>query len=91
MQLDFYNVRMTYRKPSLLPTRRQCAALLTAAPLIAQVTQKVPPQGVPAPAPPTATPEQKLHKAYADVRDISDKLSKIEVPINLEPAFAFRS
>ncbi len=71
-------------------TRRQWVALSGAAPLIAQVTQKVPPQGAPAPASPAATPEQKVQKAYADVHQISDRLSKIEVPMNIEPAFAFR-
>ncbi|MBV9157237.1 MAG: hypothetical protein JO097_13320 [Acidobacteriaceae bacterium] len=71
-------------------TRREWIALSTAVPLVAQVTQKVPPQGAPAPAPPAATPEQKLQKAYADVHEVSDRLSKIEVPMNVEPAFAFR-
>lgn len=71
-------------------TRREWTALLGATPLIAQVTQKTPPQGAPAPAPVSATPEQKLQKAYADVRQVSDRLSKIELPRNIEPAFAFR-
>ena len=71
-------------------TRRQCTALLTATPLVAQVTQKVPPVGAPAPPQPPATPQQKLEKAYADVHDVSDRLSKIELPTNVEPAFAFR-
>ncbi len=72
-------------------TRRQWTLLLAAAPVAAQVTQKVPPQGAPAPAQPAATPEQKLQKAYADVRALSDKLSKIEVPMDIEPAFLFRA
>ena len=78
-------------------TRRQwtvglttAAAAVGAAPLTPQVTSKAPPQGVPAPAPPSATPEQKLQKAYADVRETSQRLAKIEVPMNVEPAFAFR-
>ena len=71
-------------------TRRQWTALLGATPLVSQVTQKNPPQGAPAPATVSATPEQKLQKAYADIREVSDRLSKIEVPMNLEPAFAFR-
>jgi hypothetical protein len=71
------------------------AALLTATPLAAQVasppaTQKTPPLGAPAPAPPSATPDQKLQKAYDDVRQISARLSKLEVPMNVEPAFAFK-
>ncbi len=71
-------------------TRREWTALLGAVPLIGQVTSKTPPQGAPAPPQPPATPEQKLQKAYADVHEVSDRLSKIEVPMNIEPAFAFR-
>lgn len=72
-------------------TRRQWALLAAAAPAAAQVTQKAPPQGVPAPAQPSATPEQKLQKAYSDIREASDKLSKMEVPMDVEPAFLFRA
>jgi hypothetical protein len=77
---------------SALPriTRRNLAALLGGAPLVAQVTQKTPPQGVPKPAPAFATPEQKLQKAFADVHEVSVKLAEIEVPMNIEPAFTFR-
>lgn len=64
---------------------------MATAPLAAQVTSKVPPQGVPAASQTAATPEQKLQKAYADVRAVSEQLSKIEVPMDLEPAFAFRA
>jgi hypothetical protein len=76
-------------------SRRRMAALLAAAPLAAQVasppaTQKTPPLGAPTPAPPSATPDQKLQKAYDDVRQISARLSKLEVPMNVEPAFAFK-
>ena len=71
-------------------TRRNAAALLTASPLLAQVTQKTPPQGAPAPAPPAATPEQKMQKALADVHQLSGRLAQIELPMNIEPAFAFR-
>jgi hypothetical protein len=71
-------------------TRRQWTALFGAAPLIAQVTSKVPPQGVPAPPQQPARPEQKLQKAYADVRQASERLAQIELPMNVEPAFAFR-
>ncbi|HLH04692.1 MAG TPA: hypothetical protein VKX25_18135 [Bryobacteraceae bacterium] len=73
-----------------LPTRRQIAALLAATPLAAQVTT-TPPAGSPAPAKPSATPEQRLAKAYADVRDVSNRLTRIEVPYDLEPAFTFRA
>lgn len=71
-------------------TRRQVAALLGASPLLAQVTQKIPPQAAPAPAPPNATPEQKVEKALADVHEASARLAQIELPMNIEPAFAFR-
>lgn len=71
-------------------TRRDWTALVSASPLLAQITQKTPPQGIPAPAPPAATPEQKLQKAVADVHQLSQRLAQIEVPMNIEPAFAFR-
>jgi len=68
-------------------TRRQwtaaLAATVAAAPLAGQSTSRVPPQAAPA-------PEDKLQKAYADVRQLSDTLAKIEVPMNVEPAFAFK-
>lgn len=70
-------------------TRRQWAALISATPLLAQAT-KIPPQGAPAPAQAASTPEEKLQKAYADIRETSGLLSKIEVPMDVEPAFAFR-
>jgi hypothetical protein len=70
-------------------TRRHWTALISATPLFAQVTSK-PPQGAPAPAPSSATPEEKLKKAYADVREISERLSRIDVPMNVEPAFVFK-
>ncbi len=76
-------------------SRRRMAALLTAAPLAAQVAsppaaQKTPPLGAPTPAPNSATPDQKLQKAYDDIRQISNRLAKLEVPMNVEPAFAFK-
>jgi hypothetical protein len=71
-------------------TRRQVTALFGAVPLAVQVTQKTPPQGAPAPATPGATPEQKLQKAFADVHQVSDRLAQLEVPMDIEPAFAFR-
>jgi hypothetical protein len=55
-------------------TRRQWTALLAASPLVAQVA---------------ATPEQKVEKANADVRQVSQRLAEIEVPMNIEPAFRF--
>ena len=44
----------------------------------------------PSPATPAATPEQRMQKAQADIRAVSDQLSKLEVPMDVEPAFAFR-
>ncbi|MGI9075421.1 MAG: hypothetical protein ACR2JB_29795 [Bryobacteraceae bacterium] len=77
------------RTSSMRMTRRQWTAFISATPLLGQVTSK-PPQGAPAPAPASATPEETLKKAYADVREVSDRLSHIEVPMNVEPAFAFK-
>ena len=74
-----------------LMTRRKWTAWLMATPLAAQVTSTAPPTGVPAPPKPPATPEQRMQKAYADVRKVSDQLSKIEVPMNVEPAFSFQA
>lgn len=71
-------------------TRREWTMLLAAAPAAAQVTSKTPPQGSPAPPPPGAAPEQKRQKAFDDVRKVSERLSQMEVPMNIEPAFAFR-
>lgn len=90
---------MRSRFSSLRISRRKAAALLGAAPLLAQVTQKTPPPsaqapappiGVPAPAAPGTTPQQKMQKALADVHQLSDRLAQIEVPMDVEPAFAFR-
>ncbi len=83
---SFYNVRMIR-----LMTRRRWTALLMTAPLAAQVTSTAPPTGAPAPPKPPATPHERMQKAYADVRQVSDRLSKIEVPMNVEPAFSFRA
>jgi hypothetical protein len=85
----------TRRESTARISRRRMAALLASAPLAAQVTsppttQKTPPLGAPTPASPSATPDQKLQKAYDDVHQISVRLSKLEVPMNIEPAFAFK-
>lgn len=77
------------RSSSARFTRREWTALLGVSPLLAQVTSK-PPEGAPAPAPASATPEEKLKKAYADVRTVSDRLSQLPVPMDIEPAFAFK-
>lgn len=88
------------RTSSFRITRRRWAALLGIAPFAAhlvahlgqaQSTSKIPPQGAPAPPAPPATPEARLQKAYADVHDTSVRLSQIEVPMNVEPAFAFKA
>jgi hypothetical protein len=71
-------------------SRRTWAALITAAPLVAQVTSSVPPQGTPAAAAPSSTPEAKMQKAYAEVRGVSERLAQIEVPMDVEPAFSFK-
>jgi hypothetical protein len=57
-------------------TRRQWAVLLGISPLLAQ-------------APPSSPPEQKSEKPDADVRDVSQRLAEIEVPMDVEPAFRF--
>ena len=69
---------------------KRVAAALAAVPAASQVTQKIPPAGAPAPPAPPASPEERLKKAYADIRAVSDQLSKLEVPMDVEPAFAFR-
>lgn len=58
--------------------------------LSAQATSTAPPLGVPVPPKVASNPEQQLQKAYADIREVSGRLSKIEVPMNVEPAFSFR-
>ncbi len=81
------------RMSSPITRRRWTTGLATVigtASAIGQVTSKIPPQGAPAAAQPAATPQQKLQKAYSDVQKVSDRLSKIEVPMDVEPAFAFR-
>ena len=71
-------------------TRRKWTALVTTVPLAAQVTNSSkPPQA--SPMTPADTPEQKLQKAYQSVRDVSSRLSKIELPMTVEPAFSFKA
>ena len=82
--LCLYNVGMRF-------TRRKWAALMTAAPALAQVTSTNPPQGAPAPAEAATTPEARMNKAVSDIRAVSERLSQIEVPMNAEPAFAFKA
>jgi hypothetical protein len=65
-------------------TRRQIAMALTAVPALAQTT---PPSTATGPAP---QPVSSLEKAQGDVREVSERLRKIEIPMDLEPAFTFR-
>jgi hypothetical protein len=92
--IQAYNSRMRPAIAEIGVSRRDWSkrllGTLAVSPALAQVTQKVPPQGAPSPPPVPATPEQRLQKAYADIRTVSDQLSKIEVPMDLEPAFSFR-
>jgi hypothetical protein len=70
---------------SLRYTRREFAALAAAAPLAAQSVSQTPNA---APAPP---PDAELQQALANVRNTSNHLSQIEVPMALEPAFSFHA
>ena len=61
-------------------TRRQWGALLGASPLLTRAAAQIPP--VPA-------TQQKSEKPDAEVREISQRLAEIEVPMDVEPAFRF--
>ena len=61
-------------------TRRQWGALLGASPLLTRAAAQIPP------VPPT---QQKPEKPDAEVREISQRLAEIEVPMDVEPAFRF--
>ena len=71
-------------------TRRNLAVVLAAAPLAAQVST-TPQNPPPLSAPVADTPEQRMAKAIADVRKVSDRLAQTEVPMSVEPAFSFRA
>ena len=96
LQSSFYNVGMRFPSaPASRITRRQAAALLGATPIAAQVpvppvTQKTPPLGTPALSSTAATPDEKLKKANDAIREISARLSNLEVPMFTEPAFVFK-
>jgi hypothetical protein len=62
---------------SLRLSRRNWVLLMGAAPLLAQAPSQPP------------TPEQRIEKAKNDVREVSDKLAAIAVPMNIEPSFRF--
>jgi hypothetical protein len=72
-------------------TRREWSALLVIAPAAAQVSSTGPPAGSPAPSKSPATPQERAQKALSDIREGSGRLSKLEVPMDIEPAFSFRA
>jgi hypothetical protein len=76
---------------SSLLNRRQWALMVAAAPALAQTTSTVPPQGSSAPASSSATPQAKLNKALTDVQNNSEKLAKMQVSMDVEPAFTFKA
>ncbi len=65
-------------------TRREWTAFLGAAPLVAVHAGQTS-------AVPEGTASSSLDKAIADVHEVSDRLSKLEVPMNVEPAFSFKA
>lgn len=76
-------------------SRRRLTLLLSASPLAAQVTsppvnQKVPPMGTPTASANVKDPAEKLRRAVESVRQVSQTLSKLEVPMDVEPAFQFK-
>jgi hypothetical protein len=73
-----YNASMPLRV-----SRRNWVILLGTTPLLAQTSSQ--------PIAPPVTPEQRMEKAESEVRQVSDKLTAIEVPMNIEPAFRFRA
>lgn len=81
--------------PQKRPTRRQIALALTAMPatavplIVGVVPAQQPTPAKPAPAARQAGPST-LEKAQEDVRQVSERLRKVEIPMDLEPAFAFR-
>lgn len=70
---------------------RRAWALFGTASLLARQTSKTPPQLAPTPPPTQLSPQQKMEKAVADVRGVSDRLAQIELPLDIEPAFNFRA
>ena len=61
-------------------TRRRWAGLVGIAPFTAKAALGA--QGAP--------PPQRPQKPEVDVRQVSERLAQIELPMNLEPAFVFR-
>ena len=88
-------MRMSETRSALRLTRRRWTSLLALMPAVmrvsAQVTTTVPPAGVPKPAPAAAPVQQAERKAFDEIRQTSERLAAIEVPMNVEPAFSFRA
>jgi hypothetical protein len=62
---------------SLRLTRRNWVLFAASAPLLAQAPVQTPP------------PQQRVEKSKNDVREVSDVLAAITVPMDVEPAFRF--
>jgi hypothetical protein len=62
-------------------------AALAAAPLLPVTLQANPQQATPTVP---AQPEDPLQKAHEQVRGVGERLRKVEIPMDLEPAFVFR-
>lgn len=62
---------------SLGLSRRRWVLLMSAVPALAQLPAQ------------TQTPEQRTQKAKNDVREVSDKLAALIVPMDVEPSFRF--
>lgn len=62
-------------------SRRRWVLLMSSTPLLAQTAAQTS-----APAP---TPEQRTEKAKISVREISDQLAAITMPMSVEPSFRF--
>lgn len=71
-------------------SRREWAALLAVAPALSQVTSTVPPQAAGASAAKGKSRQAIRDEALDGVRKASQRLSEIEVPMDVEPAFSFR-
>jgi hypothetical protein len=82
-----YNVRMGSRSRM---TRRQWTVLLGAAPLAATSMAGQAPAHALGNEPPDKQ-DDASKKPSARQRSTSEKLSKIEVPMDLEPAFSFKA
>ena len=75
-----YNASMSFRL-----SRRRWVLLMGSAPLFAQTVGQTAAQT----PTPTAAPEQRIEKAKNDVREVSDQLAAITLPMSIEPAFRF--